>query len=174
PSISPADRLLLLETATQGMDSRIEILDWEIKKREPSFTIETVKQLRSLQREPITLIIGDDILSRLSEWKSANELFQLVDWIVIKRNGGNREDPQQLLQKVGIIDGHFIDKNHLAYSQDQHSIRFCDIKALSFSSTQLRTELGELWKKNKLDNPPQGIQRSVWLLIKEKRLYAVG
>ncbi|NBX77170.1 MAG: nicotinate (nicotinamide) nucleotide adenylyltransferase [Proteobacteria bacterium] len=174
PAVTAEERLLLLRTAIKGLDSRIEILDWEMRKQEPSFTIDTVKYLRTLHSEPLTFIIGDDIFSQLSEWKSAAELFQLVDWMVIKRSEEIVLEPQQLMHKLGIFDSHFVDKNHLAYSQDQRSIRFCDIKALPFSSTQMRSELRELWKKNKLDDPPQGIQRSVWLLIKEKRLYSVG
>lgn len=173
-SVSPDDRLLLLQTAIQGVDPRLEILDWEIKKQGPSYTIDTVKHIQSFYSEPLTLIIGSDVFNQLPEWKSAPELFQLVDWIVIKRNDDTVTEPQQLLRKVNIFDGHFSEKNHLAYSQDRRSVRFCDIDALPISSTQIRLELVDLWKKNRLDNPPQGIQRSVWLLIKEKRLYAVG
>ncbi len=174
PAVTPKDRLLLLRTAISGLDPRVEILEWEIKKQEPSYTIDTVRHLKSLHSEPLTFIIGNDIFSQLPEWKSATQLFQWVDWIVIKRSEGIVLDPQPLLHKIGIFDSHFIDKNHLAYSQDRRSIRFCDIRALPISSTDIRLELGELWKKNKLDDSPQGIQRSVWLLIKEKRLYTVG
>lgn len=174
PQISAADRLLLLHTAIRDLDPRIEILDWEITKQGPSFTIDTIKHLQTIQSEPITLVIGNDLFAQLPQWKSAQELFQLVDWIVVKRSTDIAIDPAQLLHKLGIIDSHFLDKNRLAYSQDRKVIRFCDIKALPFSSTQVRKELGDLWKKNKLEDLPQGIQRSVWLLIKEKRLYAVG
>jgi len=174
PTVTPENRLLLLKTAIQGLDSRIEILDWEIKNQGPSYTIDTVKHVKTLHSEPISVVIGNDLFSQLPEWKSAAELFQLVDWIVIKRNEGIVLEPQQLLNKIGIFDSHFSEKNHLAYRQNQRSIRFCDIQALPFSSTRIREELGELWKKNKLEDPPQGIQRSVWLMIKEKRLYTVG
>ena len=173
PRISAGDRLSLIEAAFKYLDPRIEILDWEIKKTGPSFTIDTVKHLQALQSEPITLVVGDDILPRLPEWKSANELLKLVDWLVIKRSEAIASDPSQFLKKAGIIDAFFLEKNLLAYSQDQRLMRFCDIQALPFSSTKIREEIGDLWKKNKLEDPPQGIQRSVWLLIKEKQLYAV-
>lgn len=174
PRISAENRLLLLKAAIDGLDPRIEILDWEILQKQPSYTIDTVNRLLIHHPKNLTLIIGDDLFSQLDHWKSIRELLSKTDWIIVKRRTKNVENPQQLLHKIGINDSRFIDENRIAYCQDLRSINFCEIGALPFSSTEIRNQLGDMWKKNSLEIPPQGIQRSVWLLIKEKQLYSVG
>lgn len=174
PQISPENRLSLLEVATHGLDSRIQLLDFELKNPGPSFTIDTLRFLESQEEGPFTVIIGNELLSDLPSWKEAAELMKKANWIVVKRVENPVKISPQLLHALNIIDGHFISENHFAYCQNQRSIHFCDVQALPFSSTQIRAEIADMWKKNKLETPPQGIQRSVWLLIKEKRLYSVG
>ena len=178
PHISPEDRFLLLQAAMLEVDPRITILDWEIKRNGPSFTIDTIDSLLKIENGPLHLIIGNELLSQLPSWKSIDELFKKVNWIVVNRTHQSHleimQNLQQLLHTFGIIDSHFTSEKCIAYRQDQRLIQLCEINALPISSTEIRNKLGELWKKNTLENPPQGIQRSVWLLIKEKRLYSVG
>ena len=173
PRISSTERLRLVQTAVQEFGSGVEVLDWEISQSGPSYTIDTVKRLSQFTREPLAFVMGNDLFSEISQWKSAHELLQIMDVIVVIRDPENVNKPQQLLHKLGIMDSHFTQKNHLAHSQNQRWIDFCEIDALPISSTAIRAELADMWKKNKLDVPPQGIQRSVWLLIKENRLYTV-
>lgn len=174
PHISPEDRLELLRAALSELNSSINILDWEINNPHPSYTIETIHRFQHTTQEPMAFILGDECFSGLPQWKSPTELLLNLNWIVVKRTGENMKFSSQMLQYLNIKDAHWINENHLAYCQDERWIRFCEIKALNYSSSQIRASLAEMWKKNTLENPPQGIQRSVWLLIKEKRLYSVG
>lgn len=174
PHLSPDDRKLLLETAVRGLDSRIELLDFELKKPGPSYTIDTVRFLETQLQESLTVVIGNELFTDLPFWKEAPELMRKVDWIVVNRVENPVKISSHFLHALNIIDGTFCSENHFAYCQNTRSILFCEIEALPFSSTQIRSEIADLWKKNQLETPPQGIQRSVWLLIKEKRLYSVG
>lgn len=174
PHILPEERLELLQTAITELGNQVRILDWEIRNPEPSFTIDTVQRFLKTVSEPTVFILGDECFSQLRQWKSPRELLLLTNWIVVKRNEEIMKISSRMLHDLNIKDTRWINSHHLAYSQDHNWIRFCDIEALPYSSTQMRNLLAEAWKKNTLDNPPQGIQRSVWLMIKEKRLYSVG
>ena len=174
PQITADQRLMLLKAAAEELGPKVEILDWEIKKIGPSYTIDTLNEISKKESDPLVFVMGSDLFPRLLDWKNPLELLKKANFLIVQRTRENMGDPQQLLHKVGIFDSHFTEKNHLAHSQDRRWLELCEIDALPFSSSEIRQQLAEMWKKNKLDVPPQGIQRSVWLLIKENRLYTVG
>lgn len=74
-----------------------KVLDIEIKKRSPAYTIETIKRINSYHL-PLTtylyFLVGADEFQRLSSWKKPNELAKLVHFLVLPRHSKNIKPPK--------------------------------------------------------------------------------
>lgn len=88
PTASGHDRLNMLHLALQDI-TYASLIDYEIKKDTPSYTIDTLLYLRSFYHieNKIGLIVGSDILIGLSEWENIDYLTSLVELLVIPRPG---------------------------------------------------------------------------------------
>ena len=88
PSASAADRLEMLRLAVEGKPL-LEVCDLEITRPGPSYTIDTVAQLRSRfgRNVEIHWIIGADMLAELSRWHRADELLEQVRFVIVLRPG---------------------------------------------------------------------------------------
>lgn len=99
---SPEDRLEMLKLAVEGND-QLEISDFEIRKENISYTIETVKYF--LQKyNSIELIIGYDNLLVFDKWKEPNELVKICKVVVMKRITDLPDKSNKYFDKVTIID----------------------------------------------------------------------
>jgi nicotinate-nucleotide adenylyltransferase len=87
-NIAPAaDRLKMLKLATQG-NKYFKVLDIEIKRNGRSYTIDTLRELKSkYSRDELYFIIGSDLLKYLNEWKDLNEILKMVKFVVATRPG---------------------------------------------------------------------------------------
>lgn len=81
-------RYKLVKEAIKGK-KYFKVLDIEIKKRKPAYTIDTIKRLKSL---PLTayhlllfFLIGQDEFENLHTWEKANGLAKLVTFLVLPR-----------------------------------------------------------------------------------------
>lgn len=77
----------LVKKAIKGK-KHFEVLDIEIKKRKPSYTIDTIKELlQSTIHDPrfTFFLIGQDAFEKLDTWKKIDELVKLVEFIVFPR-----------------------------------------------------------------------------------------
>src|SRR5438045_2279878 len=85
---APAEqRLRLLRLALAGQ-ADCEIDDQEIKRGGTSFTIDTVRDyIRRYPGTPLACLIGTDHVPQLPKWREANELAELVEFVVIPRPG---------------------------------------------------------------------------------------
>lgn len=82
----PDVRLQMLRAAVEG-EPRFEVDDVELRRPPPSFTIETVEELR--RREPqadIFYLVGSDNLPRLATWHRFDDLQKLVRFVVLARD----------------------------------------------------------------------------------------
>jgi nicotinate-nucleotide adenylyltransferase len=119
------DLLKLVET------DRIKVFTYEIDNNLNGSTYETMKMLKSDPEYKDTnflFIVGSDCLSNLHRWKNIKGLGELVDLVVVKREGFSIE-PEDL-------------------SEQQKEALFCfnkfimlDCATESFSSTQVRKVL---------------------------------
>ena len=82
-SSSPEDRIELLKLAI-GNNPKFEISDIEIKKKNVSYSIETVSELKKLY-DNIDLIIGRDNLITFDKWHEPDKLLELCNIVVLKR-----------------------------------------------------------------------------------------
>jgi nicotinate-nucleotide adenylyltransferase len=75
------DRLAMVELAIEDLPSW-EILDWEIHRKVPSYTIDTVRHLFKTElhhsRDKLFLLLGEDLLPGLPKWKEVDELMELA------------------------------------------------------------------------------------------------
>jgi nicotinate-nucleotide adenylyltransferase len=173
-----ADNLARLEMLKAGLEEsaekRFAVLDWEIKRNEKSYTIETVQRLADQEKEEIALILGNEVFERFSEWREPLRILALANVIVVVRNPTDTGFIPPVLQKIGLKN--FLDAGNQRFLHSNKSrwIQLKSVSALPFTATAIREEIRKLWKESHIPPLPQGIQRSVWQVIKEKHLYAVN
>lgn len=81
------ERLRLLRLALVGRAS-YEVDDQETKRGGVSYTIDTVRDYkRRFPQARLLYLIGADNLAKLPEWREANELAQLAEFVAIPRPG---------------------------------------------------------------------------------------
>lgn len=80
---SPKHRLNMLKLAVEGVDF-FDISDFEIKKKQISYTIDTLTELKKHYDE-LELIIGYDNIFKFYTWKEPDEIIKLAKLIVLKR-----------------------------------------------------------------------------------------
>lgn len=85
--IEPATRFNLLKKVF-NKNEQIEICDFEIKQNRSVCTIETVNYLKNLYNpSKIYVIIGADNIKSLNKWHKIDELKELVEFVIVSRNG---------------------------------------------------------------------------------------
>jgi nicotinate-nucleotide adenylyltransferase len=83
------DRLAMLELATAD-DPRFVVSDLDLQREGKSYTLQTVRELKSEQIAPgdeLFLVVGGDMLADLPNWWHADELVQEVPIIATGRPG---------------------------------------------------------------------------------------
>jgi len=93
---SAADRVAMLELLLAD-EPLLSVWTTELEREGPSYTIDTVKELRAAVAPgtELFLLIGSDNLPGLPGWRDAEELLSLVVPVVVWRRG-SRLDPDEL------------------------------------------------------------------------------
>jgi len=82
-----AQRLRMVKLAIRG-NPRFTCSDIEVRRGGPSYSVETLRHLRSaMPRARFFFIIGSDSLRELHRWKEARELVKLCEFICVTRPG---------------------------------------------------------------------------------------
>jgi len=104
PRISTQHRYRMTELAISPIE-KFEILDLEIKREGPSFTIDTIRAL--IQKDEhirLHLILGEDSLNGFSHWKEVEELVRLAPPLIGSRIGQlhalDVQLPKTLIQSI--------------------------------------------------------------------------
>jgi nicotinate-nucleotide adenylyltransferase len=88
PAVAPAEgRLEMCRLATEG-DARFEVSDLELKREGPSYTVDTLMELRT--RHPgdaLFLILGWDAARLFPTWRRPDEVRELASVVVVGRPG---------------------------------------------------------------------------------------
>jgi nicotinate-nucleotide adenylyltransferase len=96
PAASKEQRAAMVALAIAPI-KEFKLLDWEIKRPPPSYTIDTVRHLLSQEEyRSVHLILGDDALKSLSRWKEVEELLSLAPPLMGSRLGHRLEESQDL------------------------------------------------------------------------------
>ncbi len=81
--ISGENRKKMIELV---LEDKMTVSDFEIKRQGISYTIDTVKYFKNkYPNEELYLLIGSDNLSKLSKWKNIDEISNLIQIIIFKR-----------------------------------------------------------------------------------------
>ncbi|MBU6233013.1 MAG: nicotinate (nicotinamide) nucleotide adenylyltransferase [Acidobacteria bacterium] len=78
-------RLAMAHAAFDGLPG-VEVSDLEVRREGPTYTIDTVEAL-SAEGTTISLIVGADVVGQLPRWREAARLAELVDVVVLPRDG---------------------------------------------------------------------------------------
>lgn len=93
--LEPNSRKNLLKKVFQKTP-KVEVSDYEINQKKAVYSIETIKYLKDLYKpSKIYFIIGADNLSTLDKWHKIDEVKDLVEFVVAKREGYNTEELMQ-------------------------------------------------------------------------------
>ena len=113
-------RFNMVKLAT-NMNPRFVISDIEYKSEGKSYTIYTVQKIRKMYniKDRLNMIIGTDAFLNIKTWYKADELKDLVHFIVFPR--GNEKEC-------------YIDKN----KYKEYSYEIADMQKIDVSSTELR------------------------------------
>ena len=112
-------RLEMCELAVKQYES-FEVLDIDIKRGGITYMIDTLEDIKKIynKENSFSIIIGDDNLEDIGEWKDFNKLCELADFIVAPRK------ETEIIEKQGF--------------------NYLNIKNLEVSSSQIRSKI----KKN--------------------------
>jgi|APSaa5957512535_1039671.scaffolds.fasta_scaffold55975_3 nicotinate-nucleotide adenylyltransferase len=152
PAIAVADRLNLLQlaiTSDSEFSAHLQIDEREIIRNRPSYTIDTLNQLRSeLSSEtPVYFIMGLDSFANLESWHSWQELLSLTNILVSYRTDASYQLSPQLTSYLAQYQTDNIDQ----IKQASHGCIFLDSQLeINISSSLIRnclhnnTPLGSL------------------------------
>lgn len=102
---SPEMRLSMLRAAVAD-ESRFSIDDCEVRRPPPSYTIDTVNEIRV--REPdaeLTWLLGEDHVEDLPKWHRFDELKRLVRFAVLARSGNEADHDYPIICRKIDISG---------------------------------------------------------------------
>ena len=147
--VSPAlDRLALVDAALGDVDG-LEASRLEIDRGGPSYTIDTIEELRRLEpTADLYLIVGADVIAGLATWERLDDVRRETTMVVVNRPGSTPVLPGR--------DGRLAGWNAVAI----------EIPALEISSTDLRERAATGRPLDYLI--PEGAVR----MIKERGMYA--
>jgi nicotinate-nucleotide adenylyltransferase len=100
PIATAAQRVAILRAALQGQ-SRLTLDTRELDRAGPSYTIDTLHELRAEQGErPLVLLLGADAFAGLASWHRWRELFEAAHIGVLSRPGVAARLPDALEREV--------------------------------------------------------------------------
>jgi nicotinate-nucleotide adenylyltransferase len=85
-----ATRLELVEAACEGIDGLVPC-DLEVQRGGPTYTIDTIEQLRTAGRD-LVVVLGADAVAGLDAWHRAEELAALVSIASVRRAAGDAQE----------------------------------------------------------------------------------
>lgn len=135
PEAPAAMRLQMLQAAVAG---RTDLIcdDRELRRKGPSYTIETLESLRrDLPTASLCLLLGDDAFNGFANWRDPVGILALANIAVLQRPGRPLpRDPE--LDKI--LTGRTVTRLDPARSGQ---IRFCPVTQLDIASSDIRQRL---------------------------------
>ncbi|MGA2500792.1 MAG: nicotinate-nucleotide adenylyltransferase [Tepidisphaeraceae bacterium] len=88
----PGHRLAMCRLAAALQPQLFEVDDIELHRPPPSYTIDTVRQLKQMRHwEQVEWLIGADMLMYLPKWRDPEALLRETKFVVVQRPGTNIE-----------------------------------------------------------------------------------
>ena len=103
PHASSAHRCATIELITK--ESAIFALNClEIDRNEPSYTVDTLRQMHRAGSSSLTLVLGVDAFNRFASWKSPEEILRLANLVVCRRPGYDADQDLYRQHRVTTTD----------------------------------------------------------------------
>jgi nicotinate-nucleotide adenylyltransferase len=120
-AVSPAaDRLALVRAAVEGLDG-LEASDLEIVRGGPSYTADTLADLRAASPESeLFVILGHDAAVGLPTWERVDEVVGAASFVVVDRPGTEHDALSDL------VPWHRVEMPRLDLSSSELRRRFAD------------------------------------------------
>ncbi len=132
---SAADRLLMTRLAIAA-DESFDLTLIEMERSGPSYTIDSVVELRGLYGDDaeLFLLMAADSLAQIDTWRQPDELLERIEWVVGPRPGVALPDRSALEDRFGenaarihLLDGPSLDVSSTAVRERVaagHAIRY--------------------------------------------------
>lgn len=129
-SITPAlDRLAMVEAAVEGVEG-LEVGRLEIDRGGPSYTADTLEQLKARWGDvELFTIVGDDAAAGIHSWERVGEVLAMSTMVVVDRPGVQVELPAD-------VDWVRVEVPHLDVSSTDLRSRFRDGRPLDYLITE--------------------------------------
>ena len=131
------NRLKMLEQIFQG-HKKVKILDFEIKRKKKSYTINTLNKLNL--KDEVYLILGEDVFLNFHKWKDFEKILNQLHLIVFLRTRENLTQEEiplpisQLVQSTTKKIWRLKNKNKIIFYPPHESL-------YSLSSSQIKNQL---------------------------------
>lgn len=163
PAASAGDRLEMLRLAVKS-NKRLEVSDLELRRPGPSYTLDTVEQIRTRQGPvEIFLALGADAYAEIATWHRPDEILSLVHVVVLTRPGFTVDLPGPLPEDVRVK---YEKRGDILVSAVRTTIRPLAVTDMDISASRIRRLVGSGRSIRYL--VPEGVSR----YIREKGLYA--
>ncbi|HEY8683376.1 MAG TPA: nicotinate-nucleotide adenylyltransferase [Rhodanobacter sp.] len=140
PIASPRQRVAMLHAALQGQ-SRLTLDARELDRSGPSYTIDTLAELRAEQGDrPLVLLLGADAFGGLTSWHRWRELFELAHIGVLSRPGVEALPSDELQQ---MIAGRHVDRADALCNIACGKLIQLTVTPLEISATRIRELLAD-------------------------------
>ena len=94
-------RLELCRLAVRGDEERLEVSEEEVRRAGPSYTVDTLAELRSRRpQSELFLILGADIAAGLPDWHEPERVLALATVAVANRPGAPRSVVEDALGRI--------------------------------------------------------------------------
>ncbi len=158
-------RMNMTKLAFARWSKKIETSDIELKRKDTSYTIDTIKRLqRKLGNAELNLVIGADQLLQFHEWKQFEEILERVNLVVCSRPGVKWPITAADLPKAmfDLLSAHTKKIFELKSGQ---KIFFVKLENIDISSSELRKKI------SKGESVNQFVPKKVVDYIEENDLY---
>lgn len=145
-------KLMLKNHAEFG--KRLAVSDWEITRKEKSYTVYTLRNFKEYA-ESLYFLMGTDMLLSLHEWYMPEEICKLATIVFMRREAENDLVNRKIQNQID-----FLKQNYGA------NIITLKSKVLPLDSTSLRSAISK-------GEQPKGINDRVYDYIKQHRLYGI-
>lgn len=140
---SPSSRFDMLALALEGYE-KFALSDEEIKRGGLSYSYDTIVSLKEkYPAEELYFIVGADAFRGIKNWKRGNEIFNIVDFIVVGRKGALSGE-KKLVKLSGFLPDKIKKDAVLDYSGGgitigrKRRVNFVETTRLDISSSAIR------------------------------------